>query len=76
MTNGTQEGQAAPSPSRTFKANVAAPEDRPEKDATGYAVFNTTLGQFTGPVHRDGKPSQEDAKALLPAGHKFKIVRV
>lgn len=57
MTEGTTEG---PRP-----AQFDAPKDAPTKDATGYAVYDRTLGQFVGSVTK-GKPSDDDAQALAP----------
>lgn len=58
------------------KAQFDAPADVPEDEATGHAVYNTTLGQFVGPVHRDGRPSATQVKELVPEGHSHKVVRV
>lgn len=54
---------------------IPAPKDVSEADATGYAVFNTTIGQYVSPVTK-GKPSAAEARKFLPKGHTHKIVRV
>lgn len=53
-----------------------APADADDDRATGYAVYNRTLGQFVGPVFRPDKPSASKAKSLAPKGHTTAIVRV
>lgn len=54
-----------------------APKDVPAKDATGYAVYDRTLGRFQGEVHHGtSKPSDDDAKAVVREGHQYAIVRV
>lgn len=51
------------------------PADVDAGEATGYAVYDRVLGQYVGPVHRDGKPTAAQAKEL--AGHdSVAIVRV
>jgi hypothetical protein len=49
------------------------PADVPEDAATGYAVYNRTLGQFVQGVHAD-KP--RDASKRVPKGHAAAVVRV
>jgi hypothetical protein len=51
------------------------PEDAPEGDAIGYAVYDLTLAQYVGGVVPD-KPSRADAKAQVQEGHEFKVIRV
>lgn len=53
-----------------------APADVEAKNATGYAVYDTTSGRFRGPVKRDGKPTTDDVERALPQGHQHSIVRV
>lgn len=53
--------------------------DAPEASevaATGYAIYDRTLGQYVGPVHRDKAPTAEDARSAVPKGHKAVVVRV
>lgn len=38
----------------------------------GYAVFNTTLQQYVGPV-TTGKPSSTEARKLVPEGHGVEV---
>lgn len=51
------------------------PEDAPEAAATGYAVYDRTLGQFVGPVSTS-KPSRSDADKAVRKGHRAAVVRV
>lgn len=52
-----------------------APDDVPEGTATGYAVYDRTLGRFVGGVSKD-KPSRSDAAAAVDKGNAYKVVRV
>lgn len=52
------------------------PADVADDDATGYAVYDTTLGRFQGQVKRGGKPSKSDVAKVLPKGHQHAIVQV
>lgn len=52
-----------------------APGDADDATATGYAVFNRTIGQYVPGVHRD-KPSKADAAKAVPEGHTAAVVRV
>lgn len=52
-----------------------APEDIGADAATGYAVFNRTLGQYVPGVDRD-KPSKSQADKRVPEGHTAAVVRV
>ena len=54
---------------------AAAPKDAPEGEATGYAVYDRTLGQFVGSVSKD-KPSQAKADKVVREGHTAAVVRV
>jgi len=67
----------APEPAPKAKSGVVieAPADVDEDRATGYAVYDTTLGQFVGGVTAK-KPSATDAKAAVVKGHTHKVVRV
>lgn len=67
MTEQTTEAPEAP---------FEAPEDAAEDVATGYAIYDRTLGQYVGPVKRDGKPSASDARKAVGEGHVHAIVRV
>jgi len=40
------------------------PEDVPEGESVGYAVYDRVLGQYVSEVYRDGKPKASDAKDL------------
>lgn len=53
-----------------------APDDVEAKNATGYAVYDTTSGRFRGPVKRGGKPTDAEVEQALPKGHQALIVRV
>lgn len=52
-----------------------APDDVDEGIATGYAVYNRTLGRYVGPVV-DKKPSKADANKRVAKGHTTAVVRV
>lgn len=52
-----------------------APDDIDSDVATGYAVFNRTLGQYAPGVERD-KPSKSQADKRVPEGHTAAVVRV
>lgn len=52
-----------------------APKDAPDELATGYAVYNRTLGRFVGGV-QDKRPSKADASKAVPKGHTAAVVRV
>lgn len=54
---------------------VDAPEDVAAKEATGYAVYDRTIGQYVGD-RTTSKPSQEDADKAVPEGHVAAVVRV
>lgn len=51
------------------------PADVDENHATGYAVFDTTLGQFVGSVVQE-KPSKAQAAKAVRKGHQAAVVRV
>lgn len=52
-----------------------APKDRDDDTATGYAVYDRTLGRFVGSV-ADKRPTDSDAKGMVPKGHVHAVVRV
>lgn len=57
-------------------AQFDAPKDAGSKEATGYAVYDRTLGQFVGPVVQGTtKITQEDAQARAPRS-TVAVVRV
>lgn len=69
------EGQNPDTPEEP-DAPFDAPADRSDDDgATGYAVYNRTLGRFVGPV-TDKRPSAAVAKRAVPDGHVHAVVRV
>lgn len=41
-------------------------------ETKGYAVYDTTLGQFVSGVTAD-KPSDSDARKAVRKGHKFEV---
>lgn len=52
-----------------------APADVPAGESVGYAVYDRVLRQYVGPVHRDTKPTNAQAKEA--AGHdQVAVVRV
>ncbi len=51
-----------------------SPADR-EEGATGYAVYDRTLGRYVGTVTPE-EPTKDAVKAVVPAGHAYKVVRV
>lgn len=57
------------------RPEFTAPADTPEAEAKGYAVYNTTLGQYVSPVTAD-KPSKAEAAKFVPEGHTHRVVRV
>lgn len=52
---------------------VDAPKDTPEETATGYAVYDRTLGRYVTGVTPD-KPSNPGKS--VAKGHAYKVVRV
>lgn len=54
---------------------VDAPDDVADDVATGYAVYDRTLGRFVTPVSTD-KPSSSDARKAVAKGHSYATVRV
>lgn len=52
-----------------------APSDVDEATATGYAVYNRTLGQFVPGVEKR-KPTSAQATKRVPDGHTAAVVRV
>lgn len=56
-------------------APFQAPEDVSEDIATGYAVYDRTLGRYIGPVH-DKRPSKSEAGKAVTEGHVAAVVRV
>lgn len=52
-----------------------APADAAEGTATGYAVYNRTLGQYVAGVEAK-KPSASQAAKRVPDGHTVAVVRV
>lgn len=52
----------------------------PTDSITGWAVYDTTLGQFVGGVTRGKKPTAKDAKATMEAyglgGNKHELRQV
>lgn len=59
----------------TTAAMFDAPADAAEAVATGYKVYNRTLGRYVGPT-TDTKPSNADARKAVPEGHVSAVVRV
>lgn len=73
-----QLDEPAPDPEPAEPADdglVPAPEDVPEGIATGYSVYNRTLGQYVPGVHGK-KPTKADAGKRVPEGHTAAVVRV
>lgn len=70
MSENTTEDTQAPD-----DGLAKVPADAPESSATGYAVYDRTLGQFVGSVTRD-KPSQAKADKAVRKGHTAAVVRV
>lgn len=58
------------------KAQFDAPADVPEERATGHAIYDRTLGQFVGEVHRGKKPTDAQVKEAVAEGHVSAVVRV
>lgn len=52
-----------------------APKDVPQDEATGYAIYNRTLGQYVPGVHPD-RPTASAITKALPKGHRGSAVRV
>ena len=52
-----------------------APDDVAETEATGWAVYDRTLGRFVGGKLTD-KPTSSAASKLVDEGHSTKVVRV
>jgi hypothetical protein len=52
-----------------------APEDAADAEATGYAVYDRTLGQYVPGVEAK-KPTSSQATKRVPEGHTAAIVRV
>lgn len=77
-TDSVEDGQAAARREADREAEAelrrAVPKDRPEAEATGYAVWSLPLQRFVSGVTED-KPSDKDAKAAA-APHAYKVVRV
>lgn len=61
--------------SETQPELVDAPADVDDNVATGYAVYDRTLGRYVGGVSTD-KPSAAAARKLVGEGHQHKVVRV
>lgn len=73
----TEQQLPTPTPEPT-PAPEPTPDVAPKPEATGsgrYAVYNTTLGQYVGPV-TTSKPKAAEAKALVPQGHKYEVREV
>lgn len=64
-----------PTETATGPVPVDAPKDAPEDTATGYAVYDRTIGQYVGGVTSD-KPSSSEARRRVAKGHVHAIVRV
>lgn len=76
MSENTPEApEVTEAPAATEGPVVPAPKDVPEDDATGWAVYNTTIGQYVSPVTK-AKPSAAEARKFLPKGHTHRVVRV
>lgn len=78
MTENTAENTppaADPVPDDQPTLLADAPKDADEKVATGYAVYDRTLGRYVGPVTKD-KPSATEARKTAAKGHTVKVVRV
>lgn len=85
MTDSTPAPTAPPNPdaaaSRVPEFNPGkpvaqkAPANAKDADATGYAVYDETLAQFTSSVYADRKDA-EAARKDGPESHSLKVVRV
>lgn len=76
MTEQTPEQEPQTEPEQPEPAAMFdAPEDVSEELATGYAVYNRTLGRFVGSVS-DKRPTKTDARKAVPEGHTAAVVRV
>jgi len=75
MTDTTTEAPAEEAPKATPAPMFDAPKDTPEADATGYAVYDRSIGQYVTAVTKD-KPSSTDARKAVREGHSYKVVRV
>lgn len=62
-------------PSTSGPDLVDAPADADSDVASGYAVYDRTIGQYVGGVTSD-KPTKGDAGKLVPKGHTAAVVRV
>lgn len=51
-----------------------APKDAPEESATGYAVYDRTLGQYVGPKATDKSKAKPHGDRIK--GHRYTTVRV
>jgi hypothetical protein len=81
----TDEGTPTPTPTPEPPAEdgpvVVSMEDAkaelpPDNEGSGrFAIFDTTLGQYVGPV-RDAKPSRSDIKAVVAEGHSYTVLEV
>lgn len=54
---------------------IDAPEDADESVATGYMVYDRTVGQYVG-SKLDSKPSSSDVRKAVRKGHTGAAVRV
>jgi hypothetical protein len=61
-------------PERDRPERVKPPKDVDESDSKGFAVYDTTIGQFVSEVTRK-RPSKADAEELA-GDHGYAIVRV
>lgn len=68
-TTEADRATARPAPPEPFDA----PKDVDERFATGYAVYDRTLGRYVGGVTKD-KPSKP--REAVAEGHAYKVVRV
>lgn len=71
MSENTTESSEPVSAAAPFDA----PKDHADDGATGYAVYDRTLGRYVGGVTTD-KPSKRDADKLVGDGHVAAVVRV
>lgn len=63
-------------PEQPQRPLLDAPKDRTTEDgATGYAVYDRTVGQYVPGVSKD-KPSTTEANKRVPKGHTAAVVRV
>jgi hypothetical protein len=75
MTETPQEGPEPSQPATSEAGLFDAPKDVSEDIATGYAVYDRTLGRYFGPVS-EKKPSKTDAGKQVAKGHTAAVVRV